>query len=89
MISMCKHLKVVCEIMEISMPFRPSYYVDISAQWAQVYFAFSVRSLFGEVAIHCMVRDPGPCGLIYFVSSRELFENWKWSYEIAQFEMQK
>ena len=27
--------------------------------------AFSVRSLFGEVAIHCMVRDPGLYGLLF------------------------
>lgn len=39
--------------------------------------AFSVRSLFGEVAIHCMVRDPGPYGLI-ILSARESYnENLK------------
>jgi len=28
-------------------------------------FALTVRSLIGEVAIHCMVRDPGPCVLLF------------------------
>ena len=35
-------------------------------------FAFSVRSLFGEVAIHCMVRDPGPYDLL-ILSARESY----------------
>lgn len=35
-------------------------------------FAFSVRSLFGEVAIHCMVRDPGPYDLL-ILSARKSY----------------
>ena len=51
--------------------------VNITMFWIQIFhniywivwpmnIAFSVRSLFGEVAIHCMVRDPGPYDLLFW-----------------------
>lgn len=47
------------------------YYIEV---W---YIAFSVRSLFGEVAIHCMVRDPGPYDLLFCQLARAILKKSK------------
>ena len=38
------------------------------------HFALTVRSLIGEVAIHCMVRDSGPCVLLFWQPFRLIFK---------------